>query len=88
MCDSCKPGYMWAWNKKCETCAPPQKKKLIDKALCDICYQMKPKNKWYDEEFFMCNKCVACEHCNTIDDKIKQELDMNEISTCCAKCNS
>jgi hypothetical protein len=92
MCDTCNPGYLWKWNKKCNACTKIKNtekikhKEKINKARCDVCYEMKPLNKWYDDEFFICNKCIACEYCNKIDDKIQKELDINEITNCCANC--
>ena len=58
----------------------------IKKETCDLCYSKRPINKWYSEEFFICNKCASCEHCNKLDDKIKRELDINEITQICENC--
>jgi hypothetical protein len=58
----------------------------IKKETCDLCYTKRPINKWYSEEFFICNKCASCEHCNKLDDKIKRELDINEITQICENC--
>ena len=60
----------------------------IQKETCDLCYSKRPINKWYSDEFFICNKCASCEHCNKLDDKIKRELDINEITQICGSCTS
>lgn len=62
------------------------KLKPIQKETCDLCFLKKPINKWYSENFFICNKCASCEHCNKFDDKIKRELDINEITQICGSC--
>ena len=58
----------------------------IKKETCDLCHSKRPINKWYSDEFFICNKCASCEHCNKFDDKIKRELDINEITQICGSC--
>uniref|UniRef100_A0A6C0JLF8 Uncharacterized protein n=1 Tax=viral metagenome TaxID=1070528 RepID=A0A6C0JLF8_9ZZZZ len=58
----------------------------IKKETCDLCHSKRPINKWYSDEFFICNKCASCEHCNKLDDKIKRELDINEITQICQAC--
>ena len=60
--------------------------KPIIKETCDLCFLKRPINKWYSDDFFICNKCASCEHCNTLDDKIKRELDINEITQICKSC--
>ena len=60
--------------------------KPIIKETCDLCFLKRPINKWYSDDFFICNKCAACEHCNILDDKIKRELDINEITQICRSC--
>jgi hypothetical protein len=60
--------------------------KPIKKETCDLCFLKRPINKWYSDDFFICNKCASCEHCNTLDDKIKRELDINEITQICKSC--
>ena len=60
--------------------------KPIQRETCDLCHSKRPINKWYSDEFFICNKCASCEHCNKLDDKIKRELDINEITQICENC--
>ncbi len=60
--------------------------KIVKKETCDLCHSKRPINKWYSDEFFICNKCASCEHCNKLDDKIKRELDINEITQICQAC--
>lgn len=62
--------------------------KPIKKETCDLCYLKCPVNKWFSDEFFICNKCASCEHCNKLDDKIKCELDINEITQICESCSN
>jgi hypothetical protein len=62
--------------------------KPVQKETCDLCHSKRPINKWYSDEFFICNKCASCEHCHKLDDKIKRELDINEITQICESCTS
>jgi hypothetical protein len=62
--------------------------KPVKKETCDLCYLKRPINKWFSDEFFICNKCASCEHCNKLDDKIKCELDINEITQICESCSN
>lgn len=64
------------------------KKIKTTRETCDLCYTKRPINKWYSDEFFICNQCAACEFCNKIDDKIKCELDINEITQICKSCSN
>ena len=64
-----------------------QTHKPVKKETCDLCFLKRPINKWYSDDFFICTKCASCEHCNKLDDKIKCELDINEITQICKSCN-
>jgi hypothetical protein len=70
-----------------KTQSQAQAKTQAIKETCDLCFLKCPINKWYSDDFFICNKCASCEHCNVLDDKIKRELDINEITQCCKRCN-
>ena len=65
----------------------PQVHKTVKTETCDLCYLKRPVNKWFSDEFFICNKCASCAHCNKLDDKIKCELDINEITQICKSCS-
>jgi hypothetical protein len=90
------PKYMWPPTTKGPTQqgptqqGPTPKIKKIEtkRETCDLCYTKRPINKWYSDEFFICNQCAACEFCNKIDDKIKCELDVNEITQICKSCSN
>ena len=77
-------------NPQSQSITKPMNKHLkpIKKQTCDLCYLKCPVNKWFSDEFFICNKCASCEHCNKLDDKIKCELDINEITQICESCSN
>jgi len=79
--------YLWPKANQTQALKTQAQAKPVKKETCDLCFLKCPINKWYSDDFFICNKCASCEHCNTLDDKIKCELDINEITQCCKRCN-
>jgi hypothetical protein len=84
MC-KCNTSFLY-WINGCTCHIIPKIKIKVEKSTCDVCFLSKTKNKWYSDDFFICTDCAKCIMCNTLDMKIKCELDVNEITNICRKC--
>ena len=88
MCKCTTSMLFWIYGCTCPILKKDKNKnKNKEKETCDVCFLKKNKNKWYSDDFFICNECASCVMCNTLDMKIKCELDVHEITNLCKKCH-